>query len=428
MLIFLFPRVGLLVYLLIGQPRFSKERLQRLNAIAPLYSDIARRLNAQAGCDVREVPHFVQTLGRMPCTAGNTIELIDDYDTVFDRLVADIDAAQHRVDILVYIFASDHVGQRVSSALGRAVGRGVRCRVMFDPVGSFHWRRRTWRLLKEAGVELRESLPVRLLSHRSRVDMRNHRKLYVIDNRIGYAGSQNIVAKDFRRGVVNRELVARVAGPVVASMAAVIAGDWIVEGTEPPAPDGIGIAPPAGDTRLQLLPSGADYPMKGFETLLVWQLHQARDRAVLVTPYFIPDEDVLGALRGAAARGVTVNLIVSAVADQQIVRFAQCSYFDELLAAGIRIYAYRDFLLHAKNVSIDGKLGVVGSSNVDVRSFQLNEEASLLLYTHDAVARLEEIQDLYIANSDPVELDAWRGRPKLRRLPENIARMMSPLL
>ena len=160
----------------------------------------------------------------------------------------------------------------------------------------------------------------------------------------------------------------------------------------------------------------------------MWQIHRACHRVVLVTPYFIPDEDVIGAMRSAAARGVTVDLVVSTVVDQQIVHLAQCSYFEQLLADGIRIHRYRDFLLHAKNASIDGKLGVVGSSNVDLRSFQLNEEASLLLHDAASIAQLERIQAGYLAASDPLTLEEWRARPRLSRLPENIARIMSPLL
>ena len=428
LLIFFFPGAGLLLYLFIGRPRFPAARQRRWQALHPFFADVATRLEATAGCDAGEVERFARTLGRMPCASGNAVELIDDYDGVVDRLVADIAAARHGVDLLVYIFADDAVGLRVADALAAAVARGVRCRVMFDPVGSHHWRRGTWRLLRAAGVEVREALPVRLLWRRSRADMRNHRKLFVIDGTIGYAGSQNLVAKDFRPGVVNRELVARIVGPAVASMAAVVAGDWMIEGSEPPAPTPVALPAAAGDACVQLLPSGADFPLEGFETLLVWQLHRACRRVVLVTPYFIPDEDVIGAMRSAAARGVHVDLVVSSVVDQRIVHLAQCSYFDQLLAAGIRIHQFRDYLLHAKNVSIDGELGVVGSSNVDLRSFQLNEEASLLLYDAAAIARLEEIQAAYIDGSDRLTLEGWRARSRLRRLPENIARMMSPLL
>jgi cardiolipin synthase A/B len=149
---------------------------------------------------------------------------------------------------------------------------------------------------------------------------------------------------------------------------------------------------------------------------------------VIVTPYFIPDGDVLGAMRTAVARGVEVDLVVSAVVDQPLVRLAQCSYYEGLMVAGVRIHLFRDELLHAKNVSFDRRLAIVGSSNVDLRSFQLNSEASLLLTDAPSVAQVEAVQQGYLANSDPLTRDAWRARPALRKLAENIARMMSPLL
>lgn len=428
LLIFFFPGPGLLLYLFIGRPSFSAERARRWRELQPFFTDVATRLDDAAGCDAGEAGAFARTLGHMPCAGGGAVELLDGYDDVLDRLVADIAAARSHVELLVYIFADDGAGRKVSAALAAAARRGVRCRVMFDPVGSHRWRRGTIAMLQGAGVEVREALPVRLLWRRSRADMRNHRKLFVIDGMVGYAGSQNIVAKDFRPGVVNRELVARVTGPIVAEMAAIVAGDWAIEAEGAPEPDPVTVPAPTGDAYLQLLPSGADYPLEGFETLLVWQLHRARQRVVLVTPYFIPDEDVIGAMRSAVARGVIVDLIVSKVVDQPIVHLAQCSYFGELLNAGIRIHQFRDYLLHAKNVSIDGALGVVGSSNVDLRSFQLNEEASLLLHDDAAIARLEAIQADYIAKSDRIDPEAWHARPWLQRLPQNIARIMSPLL
>jgi len=428
LLIFFFPEIGLPLYLLIGRPKFPKAREERWRLLRPYHADVAARLRQAAGCEPTDVQAFATELGRMPCATGNAIDLIDDYDRVFDRLVADIDAAEKQVDLLVYIFADDAVGQHVAAALHRAVGRGVRCRVMFDYLGSRPWRRGTLRMLRATGAEVRTALPLRLIRRRSRADMRNHRKLFVIDGKIGYAGSQNIVAKDFRPGVVNRELVARVAGPTVASMAAVVAADWWIESREEAPPPPVAIPDAAGEAHAQLLPTSADYRMEGFETLLVWQLHRARDHVVLVTPYFVPDEGVIGAMRSAAARGVRVDLVVSAVVDQRIVHLAQSSYFEELLAAGVRVHRYRDYLLHAKNVCIDSTLGIVGSSNVDLRSFQLNEEASLLLYDPATIAWLKQIQAGYLAASDLVDLQSWRGRSWARRLPENIARIMSALL
>jgi cardiolipin synthase len=257
--------------------------------------------------------------------------------------------------------------------------------------------------------------------------MRNHRKLFLIDGMIGYAGSQNIVRQDFRPGVVNRELVARIIGPAVAEMSAVFLADWYLETEQMLEPAPV-IPPPMGHATVQALPSGAEYPLEGFHTLLVWQINRARERIVIVTPYLIPDEALVGALQTAALRDVEVDLVVSEIADQRFVNLAQSSYYDELLASGVRIHRYRDYLLHAKNVTIDDRLAILGSSNVDIRSFQLNEEISLLFFDSASIARLQEVQRGYLAGSDPVSLPEWRRRGGWRKLAENGARLVSPLL
>jgi cardiolipin synthase len=429
LLIFFLPLAGLILFLAIGQPRFPAWRQERFRRLLPFFADIAARLKRYPLEleDRAPIAALAETLGHMPATGGNRVELIDDYDGMIERLVTDIDAATRSVHLLVYIFADDATGRHVATALARAVKRGLDVRVMFDPVGSHRWRKATNELLGSHGVDVREALPFHLLRGRTRRDMRNHRKLFVIDGRIGYAGSQNIVSKNFRPGVTNRELVARVTGPVVASMDALVRGDWSLETGDAPEP--IGALPdPAGFAQAQLLPSGAMYPLEGFQTLLVWQIHEARERVIIVTPYFIPDDDVLGAMRAAAARGVEVDLVVSKVVDQRIVNLSQSSYYLDLLMAGVRINLFPGYLLHAKTLSIDGKLAVVGSSNVDLRSFQLNEEASLLLYDADSVARVEAIQRGYLMASEQLDLMRWRSRPRWRKLAENIARLFNSLL
>ena len=428
LLILFLPIPGLLLYLAIGNSRFPARRLARFRAVIPFIHEVGERLAALPQAAAPDpIAALARRLDQFPAVTGNSITLITDYDAVIDSLVADIDGAQSTVRLLVYLYADDATGSRVAAALGRAVARGVLCQVMIDPVGSHRWLRRSVRLLRAAGVDIREALPLRLLRGRTRRDMRNHRKLFVIDGAIGYAGSQNIVDQEFRPGVINRELVARVTGPVVAEMEAVVRGDWFLD-TGTWAPQALAIPESTGDARAQLLPSGAEYPLEGFETLLVWQLHQARARVTIVTPYFIPDEDIVTAMRTAVARGVEVNLVISQVVDQWLVNLAQCSYYDDLLADGIRVHRFRTYLLHAKNVSIDGRFAVIGSSNVDLRSFTLNEEVSLLLLDTRSAAELEAVQLGFIAASDLLDGAAWRRRSRLRKAAENLARLVSPLL
>jgi cardiolipin synthase len=430
LLIFFLPIPALILYAAIGRPRFPQWRTERFHRLSPFFAGVARALG-----DAQAVPEPGTTggsaslalrLGSLPATGGNRIAFLGDYDEAVERLIADIDAARHSIRILVYIFADDPVGSRVIEALGRAAARGVACHVLIDAFGSHRWSRRVLARLNDAGVDARRALPFRLLHRHTRNDMRNHRKLFVIDGTVGYAGSQNIVGKAFRPGIVNRELVARLTGPIVAEMDAVFVGDWYLETEEMleaapvPAPD--------GGTVAQLLPSGADYPLEGFETLLVWQIHEARRRVIVTTPYLVPDEDVLGAMRTAVARGVQVDLIVSKVADQKMVSLAQRSYFESLLRAGVSIWRFRTYLLHAKNVSIDGNLAVVGSSNVDLRSFQLNDEVSLLLYDRESVSSLVAIQEDYMEHSERLTLEAWCARSRGQKLLESLARMVGPLL
>ncbi len=430
LLIFLWPVPGLILFLAIGRVRGSRSRHERILKLAPFLAETAAAI-AQVGPPMPDGPHDVPDLaarlGGFPAVGGNALEFLDEYDGVIERLIADIDSARDHVRIMAYIFAHDDTGSRVTAALARAVQRGVVCHVLIDPVGSHRWRRQTLAALVQAGVNAQETLPVSFLNLRRRSDMRNHRKLFIIDGVIGYAGSQNLVNKTFRPGITNQEMVVRTAGPLVAAMTAVFVADWYCE-TEvllQPLPC---IAPRRGDMTALLLPSGAEYPLRGFETMLIWLIHSARERVILTTPYFIPDEALQNAMQIAIARGVEVILIVSAVTDQPLVRLAQCSYYDDLLCAGVRIMCFPERLLHAKNVSIDGRVGIVGSSNIDIRSFQLNEEVSLLLFDPGSVGELVARQEQAIAASEQLDLATWRQRSKLRQLGEGVARLVSPLL
>jgi len=430
LLIFFLPIPGLLIYLAIGRRAFPKCRADRFAQLAPFFAETAERMAKATPLGHRisqDVVDLATRLSDLPAVNGNMLEFLDDYDDIIDRLIVDIDAARRHVRLLIYIFADDSTGRKVLAALARAVRRGVACHVLLDPVGSRSWRRRTLTALRVAGVDVRETLPVAPWRPRKRADMRNHRKLFITDGVTGYVGSLNIVDKNFCPGITNQELEMRVTGPVVAAMTAIFIADWFME-TEVMLETEIYVPPASGTAISQVLPSGATYPLMGFETILIWQIHNARKRVILTTPYFIPDDALISAMHTAVARGVEVILIVSAVADQKFVQLAQSSYYDDLLCGGIRIHLFGRYFLHAKNVSIDGNLGIVGSSNVDIRSFQLNEEVSLLLLDRPAIAKLEAIQAQALEQSAAIDLETWRQRPKLQQIGEGLARLVSPLL
>jgi cardiolipin synthase len=436
LLVLFLPWPALLLYLLIGRPSYPRWRHRRFAQLAKVFPDTARRVASAAKTvpplpdHLKPVAVLTQNLGHFPVLAHNRIEFLSDYDGMIDRLVEDIDRAECEIHLLFYIFAADSTGQRVADALARAVARGVDTRVLIDAQGSRPWARRTFAMLAEAGVSARWMLPVHLLPWRStRADLRNHRKIAVIDGRFGYVGSQNIVDRDFRPGIVNQELMVRVEGPVVRQLQTAFMADWYLETEEVLDADVPGTGPQhVGEAVAQVLPSGPDYAGAGIEHLVVALVHNARERVILVTPYFVPDSALLNAIKTAVLRGVAVHLVVSKIADQRLVRLAQRSYYAELLASGATIHLYKEKLLHAKNISVDRRMGIVGSSNIDIRSFLLNSEVSLILYDERSVGHLVSIQEQYLTDSEQLMLEDWGARPFAVRILENLARLLSPLL
>jgi cardiolipin synthase len=377
-----------------------------------------------------QAARLIQNLGHFPALNGNEVELLSHYAGTLDRIAADIDMATSHVHLLFYIFAYDTSGKKIIAALARAVERGVTCRVLIDALGSHVWAVQVMKALAAAGVTAHLVLPIRLLRRRStRADLRNHRKIAVIDGKVGYIGSQNIVDADFNPRVTNQELVVRVCGPVVLELEAVFVADWFLETDQVlKNPDLFPEPIRSGHVVAQVLPSGPDYPEAGVERVIEALVHGARERIVITTPYFVPSEALLHALETAVLRGVEVHVILSKPVDQTLVHLAQRSYYTELLDAGIKIHLYRDKLLHAKHLSIDHNVSLIGSSNMDMRSFTLNSEISLILFDRELAGRLQAEQARYFAGSDLLLAKQWKTRPLARKVIENIARLLTPLL
>jgi cardiolipin synthase len=302
--------------------------------------------------------------------------------------------------------------------------------VLADAIGSRAALRTLGPKLTALGVAVHEALPVSLLPWRkARLDLRNHRKIAVIDGWVGYTGSQNMVAADFKNGLAYEDLMVRVTGPVVLELQYVFAADWFLETdevldgeTEFPCPEITGGVP------AQALPSGPAFPTPNNQRLFVALVHGARKRVVLTTPYFIPDEPLLQAMQTAALRGVDVHLVVSEKGDQRIVLLAQESYYEDLLEAGVRVHLYHKNFLHAKHLSVDDAVALIGTSNLDIRSFALNAEVMLMIYDPGVAVRLAAEQERYFSDSRLLTLAAWGQRSFGRQFLQNLARLMSPLL
>ncbi|MFN6208213.1 MAG: cardiolipin synthase [Planctomycetota bacterium] len=437
LLIFFLPSLGILLYWLIGRPTMPASRRRRNEQLLRLLAPVGERLRASpnlthpdVGPDLNTAVQLAANTGRLPILGGNTLQLLPDYVASIERLAADIDAASHHVHLLYYIFAADEVTQPVIEALQRAAQRGVQCRVLVDALGSKRMLPGLRSALAHSGVHLIEMLKTGIWRQFARRgDLRNHRKIAVIDGQVAYTGSQNLISPTFKAGITYEELVVRATGPIALEFQFVFVSDWHLETNEVlDAPEFFPEPQATGSQPAQVLPSGPTYSSQSTQRLVVLLIHNARQRVVVTTPYFIPDESLQHALQTAAMRGVEVHLVVSEVEDQFLVGQAQQSYYEELLETGVRIHLFQGEFLHAKHLSIDEEVCLIGSSNMDIRSFVLNAEISLLAYDRQLTEDLINQQKRYFSRSRELQLSAWRRRSYLRQLSQNVCRLLSPLL
>lgn len=465
--IFFAPAPGLLLYLLLGENRLGRRRLQfrksrwaKLESVnAPAVgwhhvSDSSELWGEPSRGDLDEHPPEetfqttvsekkelhpeIQPLSDLafrltgwPCTTENQVSFFCDPLLTVDRLVAEIDSAKDHVHLLYFIFRDDTVGRRVADALIRATNRGVQCRVLVDAVGSRQMLKRLAHQLRNAGVHVEPALPVRLYRIPfARLDLRNHRKLAIIDGRVAYTGSQNIVEPTYgqRRAGPWHDITARIVGPTVPHLQLLFLEDWFHETGQwldepryfPPVEEG-------GETVLQLLPSGPDMPTEMFQDLLVKAIFLAKRRIILTSPYFVPDEALTMALRLAAFRGVQVDLVLPLRTDHPLVDAAGEFHWRRLRQHGVQVHFFHEGLLHAKTLTIDDSLGLFGSANYDIRSFHLNFEVNLLIYSKEAVQALQELQLRYLSASTKLIREQERTS-SIRLLAIHLAKLLSPLL
>ena len=438
LVIFFEPWVGLVLYLLIGNYRLPTRRsvkharlLEELKETGPQFVGHPHVTRPQLAPELMSAVTLAERLGHMPILGGNHVELMTRNSVLFDRVVADIDRAERFVHLLYYIYGDDETGRRVADALARAVRRGVKCRVLLDAVGSRPMLKTLGAQMARQGIEVRAALPVGLIRRSvARVDLRNHRKILIVDGRAAYAGSHNCINASYgRKDMLWHDLSVRLTGPIVLELQAVFVGDWYFETDE--LLDGDEFFPTAdlaGDIPAQALPSGPNYPTENYQRLLVAALHSAQRHVVMTTPYFVPDDAFMQTIQTITLRGVEVDLVVPRRSNMPLLDAASHAYYEELLECGVRLHLYTEGLLHAKTMTIDDEIAFVGSSNFDIRSFALNFEINLLFYAPQVVGQLRAQQSRYIETSTPLDLEQWRRRPAVRRVAQNIAKLLSPLL
>lgn len=423
----LLPVVGFVIYHLFGPQRIRRQRLRRLRARAGLQGALPEF--TIDGEDPASLARLAQATTGLPESTATQVELLVGGATTFDALLQTIASAQHHVHLQYYIVEPDQSGHALRDALINRANAGVHVRLLLDGFGSARLGRAFLAPLQAAGAEVAWFHPLHLRRlWRPRINLRNHRKLAIVDGKTAFAGGVNIhdEADARRHAAAHQDLHLRLQGRVVRWLQLCFLEDWHYACGRAPAPDGLWPSQPRGDVPAQVLPSGPDSPWEAIHRVMVETIHQGKRRVWLATPYFVPAEAALMALTSAALRGLDVRVLLPRRSDSRIVSAAARSYYDELLAAGVRVFEYRPSLLHSKALLVDEEWCVLGSANFDMRSFRLNFELGLLLRGTALAAQLEAVIDQDLRSSD--EVTSPRCNPLTRRVGESFARLLSPLL
>jgi cardiolipin synthase len=433
------PVVGVLLYLLLGEARISSSRRLRgreINARLPRPPGDYECTDEKVGGAHWAAFALARTVNRLDPTCGNSARLAADSNAAIDEMVADIDATRECVHGCFYIWLADNNGVKLKEAFVRAARRGVRVRLLADALGSRRMiRSEHWRAMRESGCDVRVALPVGnplWTAIRGRVDLRNHRKLMIVDNRIAWCGSQNAADPEFRikpRFAPWVDIMSRWEGPVARQCQFLFVSDWIAEGgddismlLDQPMPNG------RGGIVAQVLGTGPTAEFDAMPACFSELIHSARDELVVTTPYFVPDEQLLFALTSAGRRGVRTVILFPKHNDNWIVAAASRSYYKDLIDAGVEIHEFRPGLLHAKTMVADGCVGLIGSANLDRRSFELNFENNILFDDRAFAAAVRARQDEYLAQCDRVTRDDVQRYGIVNRLWQNLLATVSPLL
>jgi len=437
------PVVGVLAYLLLGETNIGRRRVARMRKVISQLPDVSDAEGTDAKSLQVEVPeHYAQlfqagkTVNGFTPIGGNRAQLMQDSNATITSMVADIDAAKEHVHLTFYIWLSDNNGCKVVDALKRAAARGVTCRAMADGLGSRAIiDSQYWQSMREAGVHLAVALPIgnpllRPLS--GRIDLRNHRKIVVIDNLITYCGSQNCADPEFRvkaKFAPWVDVMIRFEGPIARQNQYLFASDWESETGEDISlllKQPIHSAQPG--LPAQVVGTGPTVRYSAMPEMFETLMYSARRELVITTPYYVPDESMQAALCASARRGIDTTIVFPARNDSWIVGAASRSYYSDLLAAGVRIFEYKGGLLHTKSLTLDGDVTLIGSANMDRRSFELNYENNILFYDKALTNEMRQRQSSYIAKSNLVTREivaSWSWR---HRLWNNAIAMLGPVL
>lgn len=431
----LLPGVGIVLYIFFGRSIKNKRMISRRNRRR------LKRMRSEgaAHVDIKQLPfndstrrqiRMARSLTGKYYYPGNDIKIFTDGGSKFEALENDIRSARHSINIQYYIFEDDNLGRRLRDLLIEKARQGVKVRLIYDHVGSFHVRSKFFREMRDAGVEVYPFFRVTFRILGSRLNWRNHRKIVVIDNRVAYIGGMNVADRYIDGGSFGRwrDTHLRVEGPGAQAMQYSFAVDWNFMGQPLIADDPRATAQLSGDDGVQLVTAGPTNQWSNVELMFHHAIANARERVYIQTPYFIPTEGLFKALITASLSGVDVRVMIPLHPDSAILRYASFSYVTECLRAGVKIYFYLPGMLHSKVLIIDSEVTSVGSTNFDFRSFEHNFEANLFIYSS---AFNKRMTDIFLDDQKecrrivPAE---WSKRPRYRKILESLLRLLSPIL
>ena len=431
------PIVGFVFYIFFGKnirrrivlSRRSLHKVKRNSMI--IASDIEQISSDVLPPEQRNIA----TLARNSCDAlayeGNELKVYTDGVDVFEDIFEDIKQAKHHIHLEYYIFLADEIGRKMIDVLIGKVKEGVAVRVIIDDVGSWQMPKITIREMQNQGIEVMSFLKVGLPFLSSKVNYRNHRKILIIDGKVGFTGGINIAdryVKGLKWGKW-RDTHLRVEGPAVHGLQKIFLTDWYFVNRELITdvvfyPDLI----KSGSSLVQIITSGPNTLWNSVMQVYFMAIVQAREYVYIQTPYFLPTDSIITALQTAVLGGVDVRIILPMRSDAKITLASSYSYMWEMLKAGVKMYFYEPGFLHSKTIVIDDKLFTVGSTNMDFRSFEQNFEVNALVFDPEIAVKMRKIFEQDLADSVRVNAGTWRKRPVKVRLKESIARLFSPLL
>jgi cardiolipin synthase len=445
LLVIFIPVIGIVFYILFGvnywkiklynkKSAADRKLLEKLKNEMKVYADAVASPSELPVEDNRELAAMLKKELKSPLTRRNSVKLLINGEEKFPEVLEALRSAKHHIHIEYYIYEQDEIGEQIENILIEKAKEGVQVRFIYDDFGSPGIKKKMEQKMRDAGIEIYPFQKVLFYLLANRLNYRNHRKIIVIDGQTAFTGGINVSDKYVNNKpgkLFWRDTHLRIDGPGVFYLQYLFLTDWNFCSGKSLAPEEPHFLIPStkkDDRFLQVAASGPDSDQPSVLFSLLQSIYLAKKEILITTPYFIPGDSILEALRIAALSGLSVKLLVPGVCDSKLVNAASRSYYEDLLCAGVDIYMYQKGFVHAKTLVADGNLSIIGTANMDYRSFELNFEVNVLVYDREFSEKLRVVFFKDIENAEKIDKDEWCSRPAYKQLPERVARLFSHVL